>query len=397
VNPAPANASVAKCHNCGAGPLLVAPGYERLHRVSSDCQSCPPGGQLGVCPACGLVQAVTDERWQQEAREIYGAYRIYHQSGGEEQPVFDPRTGKGRARSEVLIEELLPAAKLPGTGRLLDIGCGNGAFLRACSRALPGWKLCGSEFDTRHQATVESIRGVEKFHSGSLADIPGKFDVISLIHVLEHIPGPTEFLKTVAAKLAPQGWLFVEVPDCSANPFMLLVADHSSHFSPSSLSTVVGNAGFELVRVGPPWVAKEISLLARLPQRAAESQQTYGHWEFLRHVAREVTELARREPFGIFGTSIGATWLNAQTGRTAAFFVDEDPQRMGKQHAERPILGVTAIAPQSTVYIALPPALAEPIAQRLRGVRPDVTFLTPGTTASGGPIPPVANSTDSAV
>lgn len=378
MNPAIVHSSPVKCHNCKSGPLQIASGYERLHRVSSDCRPYPPGGQLGVCPVCGLVQAAINDRWKQESREIYNAYDIYRQSGGVEQPVFDQKTGKGRARSEVLIEGLLQSAKLPARGRLLDVGCGNGGFLRVCSRRLPGWTFWGSEFDIRNRSAVENIPGVEKLHFGSLDEIPGTFDVISFIHVLEHIPAPTTFLKAVAKKLAPQGWLLVQVPDCSTNPVMLLVADHSSHFSPSSLSMVVTNAGFELVRVGQPWVVKEISLLARLPQLASESQQTFGNWEFLNKVGSEVTNLAATKSFGIFGSSISATWLDAQTGHSAAFFVDEDPDRLGKRHEGRPIHAVADIAPQSTVYIALPPVLAEPLVQRLRLARPDVTFLTCG-------------------
>lgn len=374
------------CHNCGATPLRRAPGYENFFRVTSDCKPWPTGGQMGLCEACGLVQAVTDTRWENESREIYTRYDIYHQSGGIEQTVFNPATGKGRARSDAIVEGLTQTAKLPERGRLLDIGCGNGAFLRACSRSLAGWTFCGSEFDTRHRATVEAIPGVERLYSGSLAEIPGEFDVISLIHVLEHIPAPTAFLKQVAAKLKPGGSLLVEVPDCCINPFFLLVADHASHFSPGSLSRVVGSAGFEVLQAGDAWVAKEISLLARKPVGAApaipvcppaQAEQTYNHWKFLNESIAKAKALASGGTLGIFGTSIGATWLDAQLANAAAFFVDEDPHRVGKQHEGRPIHAVKDIPAGTTVFIVLPTALAQRIAERLRPVRPDVNFVTP--------------------
>ncbi len=374
------------CHNCGTAPLRRAPGYENFFRVTSDCKPWPTGGQMGLCEACGLVQAVTDSRWENESREIYTRYDIYHQSGGIEQTVFNPATGKGRARSDAIVEGLTQTAKLPERGRLLDIGCGNGAFLRACSRSLAGWTFCGSEFDTRHRATVEAIPGVERLYSGSLAEIPGEFDVISLIHVLEHIPAPTTFLKQVVTKLKPGGWLLVEVPDCCINPFFLLVADHASHFSPGSLSTVVGGAGFEVLQAGDAWVAKEISLLARKPVGAApaipvcppaQAEQTYNHWKFLNESIAKAKALASGGTLGIFGTSIGATWLDAQLTNVAAFFVDEDPHRVGKQHEGRPIHAVKDIPAGAIVFIVLPPALAQRIAERLRPIRPDVNFVTP--------------------
>jgi len=374
------------CHNCGTARLRRAPGYELFFRVTSDCKPWPQGGQMGLCEACGLVQAVTDKRWEDESRKIYTSYDIYHQSGGIEQTVFNPATGKGRARSDAIVEGLLKTAKLPESGRLLDIGCGNGAFLRACSRALPDWVFCGSEFDTRHRATVEAIRGVERLYSGSLAEIPGAFDVISLIHVLEHIPAPTAFLKQVATKLKPGGWLVVEVPDCCINPFFLLVADHASHFSPGSLSTVVGGAGFEVLQAGDAWVAKEISLLARKPFGApvstpacppAQAEQTFNNWKFLNESIAKAKATEGSGTPGLFGTSIGATWLDAQLGNAVAFFVDEDPHRVGKQHEGRRIHAVKDIPAGASVFIVLPTPLAERIAERLRPIRPDVNFVTP--------------------
>ena len=374
------------CHNCGAARLRRAPGYESFFRVTSDCKPWPAGGQMGLCEACGLVQAVTDKRWEKESREIYTSYEIYHQSGGIEQTVFNPATGKGRARSDAIVEGLLKTAKLPESGRLLDIGCGNGAFLRACSRSLPGWVFCGSEFDTRHRAAVEAIRGVERLYSGPLAEFPGEFDVISLIHVLEHIPAPTALLKQVATKLKPGGWLVVEVPDCHINPFFLLVADHASHFSPGALSTVVSGAGFEVLQAGDAWVAKEISLLARNPIGPpaattlcppAQAEQTYNNWKFLNESIAKAKALASHGKLGLFGTSIGATWLDAQLENAATVFVDEDPHRIGKQHEGRPIHAVKDIPAGASVFIVLPTPLAVRIAERLRPIRPDVNFETP--------------------
>ena len=378
--------SQTACHNCGRQPLRIAEGYSQLLRVTSDCKSWPAGGRMGLCEACGLVQAVTDKSWADESKEIYTRYDIYHQSGGIEQTVFNPATGKGRARSDAIVEGLMQTAKLPEKGRLLDVGCGNGAFLRACSRSLPGWVFCGSEFDTRHRATVETIRGVEKLYSGSLAEIPGEFDVISLVHVLEHIPAPSTFLKEVTGKLKPGGWLVVEVPDCCINPFFLLVADHASHFSPGSLTTVVARAGFEVLQANDKWVAKEISLLARKPSEAissipacppAQAEQTYNNWKFLNESIAKAQALVSRGSFGIFGTSIGATWLDAQLKNAAAFFVDEDPHRTGKQHEGRAIHAVKDIPAGASVFIVLPSVLAEQIAARLRPIRPDVNFVTP--------------------
>lgn len=375
------------CHNCGRPVARMAGGYEELYRVTSDCKPWPPGGRMGWCEACGLVQAVTDQVWQNESHQIYSQYEVYHQSGGIEQTVFNPATGQGRSRSAAIVEGLLARASLPETGRLLDIGCANGGFLREFSRAMTGWRFCGSEFDTRHRSVVEAIPGVEKLYSGPLEKIPGRFDVISLIHVLEHIPAPTTLLGSVRDKLNPGGWLVIEVPDCHVNPFMLLVADHASHFSPGSLSAAVARAGFEVLQANDAWVAKEISLLARKTGKppdakgcecsAAEAESTFRNWEFLQHIAAKAADLKFADAFGILGTSIAATWLDKQTGQGCVFFVDEDPHRPGRQHEGRRILSVADIPSGASVFVALPLPMATKVAGRLQSTRPDVNFVTP--------------------
>jgi len=376
------------CHNCGHSALRLASGYKSFHRVTSDCKPWPPGGLLGFCQNCGLSQMVTDTAWQEGSRAIYSQYEVYHQSGGIEQTIFHAATGRGRSRSQAIVEGFLQTAQVPEKGRLLDVGCANGNFLQAFGPALPGWQLNGSEFDARHQARVEALPGVDRFYTGPLEAIPGTFDAISFIHVIEHIAAPTRLLRTVREKLNPGGWLLIEVPDCLINPFMLLVADHASHFCPVTLSAVVTNAGFEVLRADDAWVAKEISLLARRtdgpppatqnwPPPSPAAKQTFSNWEVLARIAADAAELRSASSFGIFGSSIAATWLDAQTGRTCSFFVDEDPNRPGRQHQDRPILSVADIPTKAAVYLALPRLIANAVAKRLQAIRPDVRFVTP--------------------
>lgn len=364
------------CQVCGSTELELAPAYASFHRVTSDCKPWPPGGQLARCKACGFVQTLVTPQWQTEADQIYAGYTIYHQSGGAEQNVFQNSSGAGQPRSEQLIHALRTACPLPGQGRLLDIGCGNGSFLSAWSRLIPGWSLCGTEVSEKYKAQIESIPGVERLFTCDISEVPGTFDVISLIHVLEHIPYPVAFLKRLRQKLKPDGLLFVEVPDCQQNCFMLLVADHCSHFSPGLLAGVVKAAGFDVRHTTNQWVAKEVSVAARpdaadskdravsLPQ--SDSLQVFNGWRQLQQILAKVEPLARQQNFGLFGTAIAATWLDAQLNRAARFFVDEDLNRVGKTHLGRPIVSPADVPDHATVFVALPQPLAGNVAERLR-------------------------------
>jgi SAM-dependent methyltransferase len=322
-----------------------------------------------------------------ESEQIYAGYTIYHQGRGIEPTMFDKTSSTGQTRSEAILQALQANFLLPPQGRWLDIGCGNGAMLRACSRALPLWALCGSEIDDKNRETVETIPGVERLFTGPVPSIPGSFDVISLVHVLEHIPGPQSFLQRLLAKLEPDGLLLVEVPDCRQNFFMLVVADHCSHFSAGTLARVVTAAGYEMLQAAETCVPKEITLLARRPlePRSAaasqslerESERVFFGWETLRRILAQVEPLTRAEQFGIFGTAIAATWLDTQTAHTAKFFVDEDPHRVGQQHLGRPVLLPAEIPTGACVYLALPPMIARHVTERLQAAQPTVHCFSP--------------------
>lgn len=374
------------CHSCGASSLRFDAHYPSLHRVTSDCKPWPAGGQLAWCTACGLAQAAITPQWRAEADQIYANYTIYHQSGGSEQRVFGTG-GAGLPRSEQIVAGIRRVVEIPETGRLLDVGCGNGAFLTAWSRQLPRWSLAGSEVSDANRQAVESIPGVERLHTGPLAGIPGRFTAISLIHVLEHIPSPIAFLSQLREKLEPGGLLILEVPDCAQNPFILLVADHSTHFTPATASVCAAAAGFEVVAATGDWVAKEVSVVGRWtpsvpPQgRAmeageADAARVLAGARLLHEARTRVLPQLEAVEFGIFGTAIGATWFDAESGRRARFFVDEDETRIGKTHLGRPILLPAEVPMGSTVVVPLAPAIAGGVLTRLRALGRQLKVIT---------------------
>src|SRR5216683_3279149 len=193
-----------RCHLCGATAAEPVPSFERLRGVTSDCRPWPAGAQLARCDVCGGVQKVLNASWHADTTRIYSGYTIYYQSAGVEQAVFDAG-GTPTPRSARLIARVIASGWLPTRGRLLDVGCGNGALLRSASERLPEWSLAGTELDDKYREQVEAIPRVEGLYVGQPMAAPGQFDVITMLHVLEHVPSPTSFLLDLRDKLAPNG------------------------------------------------------------------------------------------------------------------------------------------------------------------------------------------------
>jgi SAM-dependent methyltransferase len=104
-----------------------------------------------------------------------------------------------------------------GFESLLDVGCGDGRFLREASRRFPDKRLAGIDYSPRAIEMAGSINPGIEFVAGDVTDpgvLDGTFDVVTLIEVLEHIPPDqaSHFLAGVARRLSRGGRLIVTVP-----------------------------------------------------------------------------------------------------------------------------------------------------------------------------------------
>ena len=364
------------CHLCGAPGLSRLPGYETFHRVTSDCRPWKSGGQLGVCPACATVQKPIDPAWREEADEIYASYALYHQSAdASEQRTFDQSSGAATPRSTKIFESLFTQETLSPTGRMLDVGCGIGVTLDAFARYAPGWKLFGVDPNLKESKAVARIDHVEAVYGCELAEVPGRYDLITVMHVLEHVVDPARLLSDIRDRLADGGRLLIQVPHFPDNPFDLLIADHCSHFTAETVRPLLDAAGLEIVMLETTTIARELTVLARrgavlsadIDAEVAERNRllTVSGQAWLHETLEAARAAARNGRFGVFGTSIAANWLYAEIEEAIEFFVDEDPTRAGTRLHGRPVLDPKDVPAGAHVFLCLTPELASRIAGRL--------------------------------
>lgn len=352
-----------------------------LPGVTSDCKPLERLAPLWACPACGLAQKAADPAWHAAVEAIYADYEMYALSNGREQLVFSG--GASTARSRVLARALAASGLLPATGSLLDFGCGNGSLFGPFREAFPGWRTAGLERDARRIEHAPPDNRPDELFVGGPEAARGPFELITLLHALEHLPDPVAALAELRALLAPDGLLVALAPDCARNPFDLAIADHRIHLTPDTGRALLARAGFEaLVLPGGP--AKELVLAARPAQPVAQAGNAAegaavleAGLGWLARLARESRALAEEGGLGVFGTAIGGVWLAQVLGDAARYFVDEDPLRQGKRHLGRPVLAPGQAPPGARVCLALAPEQALAVASRLSPAHPGRAFILP--------------------
>lgn len=144
----------------------------------------------------------------------------------------------------------------PKKGKLLDVGCGTGLFLETCK--LGGWSITGVEPD----ASARSL-AVARLNKKIVNEIKSveddQFDIITMWHVLEHVPNLQETIAELKSRLKEGGILILALPNSNsldANYFKQYwaaydIPRHLSHFTPSTINHLVSQAGLSLVSTKP--------------------------------------------------------------------------------------------------------------------------------------------------
>ncbi len=141
---------------------------------------------------------------------------------------------------------------------ICDFGCGYGGFLKLAADVAA--KACGVELREDCLRRIAE-HAPEIAARQSIADHAADFDVVTMFHVLEHIPFQTDVLKAIHGKLKAGGEIIVEVPH--AEDFLIQSVDipefraftfwseHLVLHTGASLKAVMEAAGFRDVRVLP--------------------------------------------------------------------------------------------------------------------------------------------------
>lgn len=233
---------MTRCHVCGAAGPVTTVTRERLpamqnmvHRTREHARAATEGAfALAACPSCGYA-------WN----AAFDAGRLTYDDSYDNAV---PSAVMARYYDE--IAEYLGRKYDLARGYVVDIGCGDGTFLKALARVWPECRALGvdpalprDEVDAGGR--VRLLKGV--FEASQLEAAPSLF---VCRHVLEHMPNPVAFVRALRDAIGdrPGVPIFAEVPDLDwivrHGAFWDFCYEHCNYFRESSLRAVFALAGF---------------------------------------------------------------------------------------------------------------------------------------------------------
>jgi len=221
--------------------------------------------RLVRCVNCGLIFVNPRPPFEELARQYEGSYFNCPEPtfGGYEDYDADREdiARTFRRRMKLIRPRVGPAAP-----RVLDVGCATGIFLEVAREA--GWQAEGLDI-SRYALERARHRGFE-VHEGTLTGAglaAGRYDVITLWDLIEHVPDPAAVLAECHRLLRPGGLLALSTPDAGSVPARLLggrwlgfrsIDEHLYFFSRRTMGAMLGAAGLEVHHMVP--VGKVIAL-----------------------------------------------------------------------------------------------------------------------------------------
>ena len=114
--------------------------------------------------------------------------------------------------------------------QVLDVGCGGGILADAMARA--GAHVTGIDLATKSlkvaqlhalEAQTPRVAYREIGAEDLAAELPGQFDVVTCMEMLEHVPDPESVVRACAALVKPGGWVFFSTINRSPKSFLFAI------------------------------------------------------------------------------------------------------------------------------------------------------------------------------
>lgn len=229
-------------------------GYKKFNKIKKQVRD-SVSHSIATCKKCGHTQLCPLPSLSEEIK----FYNSNLQSKNISSP-NDLEIIRINSRDDIVRRANFVSNYYGAHSRILDIGSGDGFFLQEMNGR--GYNITGLEISRERRKTSQKITTVKVLDINLMDKMTIKdferFDCITLFHVLEHITGPTFFLKNIRKNfMKKNGSIIIEVPNLKD----LLLSEnreygefywqraHLSYFDAKSLVKIVRKSGFSIKNI----------------------------------------------------------------------------------------------------------------------------------------------------
>lgn len=248
--------AIDSCQLCGSGAREL-----KFRDGAFSVFTCKDCGLVYVTPrlrADVLADVYNEEYWKSDNPKLRG-YADYARESKLYLKTFRKRMA-------------LVSRYLPAQGKVLDVGCAAGYFLRVVHEQ--GHDVQGVEVSSAIAKEAIANLGEARIHVGTLDEArlckpyqPASFDLITLWDVIEHVPNPQALLRSVRELLKPSGTLLLETQNVASRWARLLGPawhhykhhEHLYHFTPATITRLLADCGFAQQHIGSAYAGKYVS------------------------------------------------------------------------------------------------------------------------------------------
>jgi hypothetical protein len=348
----------------------------RVWPERSAARAAPVGAlDMALCAACGFA-------WNR----VFDADRMIYDPEYDNDQMGSPTFS---AHVDAMIKRVLAGVQPEAETHLIEVGCGQGAFLRKLALTNKFASLTGFDpaFRGKDGASIGGVTIHKRFFGpAALGLLTHPVQVVVSRHTIEHIFRPLDFLRTIRAAMetTPEARLFLETPDiewilAKFQPQDLFY-EHCSIFSPEALRVACSTAGFEVRSLelvfGDQYLWAEArpvvdtsGLAVRTSFTAAAENFATRRDRFVKEWRLLLTKLAARKNVWIWGAS--------SKGVTFALLIDPDGEQLAgaidinpnKTDRFMPVTGLPIHGPDAVsdgdVVIVMNPRYRQEILQQI--------------------------------